>query len=82
MTTQVYRHKIRLVTDAMIKRGIELGIEKDDLDFLRKLYEYEDSDKYLDYYLSYSDENLVFELINEKTYGYAKEIFNRLITRV
>ena len=27
MTTQVYRHRIRLITDQMIERGISLGIE-------------------------------------------------------
>jgi HD superfamily phosphohydrolase len=29
LTTMVYRHKVRLITDQMIVRAIELGIEKD-----------------------------------------------------
>ena len=28
MHTQVYRHKIRLITDQMLSRGILLGIEE------------------------------------------------------
>jgi uncharacterized protein len=51
MTTQVYRHKIRLVTDAMIVRGIELGIEKDGIGWLTNLYSYKASGEYLENYL-------------------------------
>jgi HD superfamily phosphohydrolase len=31
MTIQVYRHKIRLITDLMTERALRLGIEKDDI---------------------------------------------------
>ncbi|RKY83752.1 HD domain-containing protein, partial [candidate division KSB1 bacterium] len=40
MTIQVYRHKVRTLTDSMIIRGLELGMEKDEIDFLNKLYRY------------------------------------------
>ena len=41
MTTQVYRHRLRLITDAMVQRGISLGIDVDGLDWLRTLYSYD-----------------------------------------
>ncbi|MEW6234260.1 MAG: HD domain-containing protein [Candidatus Omnitrophota bacterium] len=47
MTTQVYRHKVRLVSDAMIVRAIELGIDKDKLDWLIQLYKYDGTDEYI-----------------------------------
>ena len=37
MTTQVYRHKIRLITDQMIERGIALGIEESGVEWLKTL---------------------------------------------
>ena len=43
MTTQVYRHKIRLITDSMIIRAIELGITEDKIDYLRQLYTFDGS---------------------------------------
>ncbi len=36
MTTNVYRHRVRLITDQMIIRAIVLGIEEDGLDDLRE----------------------------------------------
>jgi HD superfamily phosphohydrolase len=81
MTTQVYRHKIRLVSDAMIVRGIELGIEKDGIDWLTKLYTYNDSEEYLINYLNWHDERLIGEIIYNQKNGFAKEIFNRLHRR-
>lgn len=47
MTTQVYRHRLRLITDAMITRAILLGIREDKLDFLKELYSYDGSQHYL-----------------------------------
>ncbi len=81
MTTQVYRHKVRLVSDAMIIRGIELGIEKDSLKYLRNLYTYRNDCSYLNNYLSFGDERLTCKLIEEEKEGYAKDIFKRLYIR-
>jgi HD superfamily phosphohydrolase len=38
IATQVYRHKIRLITDQMIVRAITLGITKDTIEELYTLY--------------------------------------------
>ncbi len=37
MTAQVYRHKLRLITDSMIVRALQLGIKRDNLSWLRDL---------------------------------------------
>lgn len=82
MTKQVYLHKIRLITDAMIVRAIELGIEADEIDFLKELYNFKDKndEKYLKIYLEYDDERISNDIIyNSK--GFAKEIFDMLQER-
>ncbi|MEW6203542.1 MAG: HD domain-containing protein [bacterium] len=81
MTIQVYRHKIRSVSDAMIIRGLELGIEKDGIDFLKRLYCFEDTTGYIDNYINYHDERIVDKLIHSDKNGFAKEIFKRLNQR-
>jgi HD superfamily phosphohydrolase len=82
MTTQVYRHKVRAISDAMIMRGLELGIEEDEAPFLIKLYKYKDTAEYLNNYLSYWDDRVISEIIYGRKKGYAKTIFDRLTNRV
>jgi HD superfamily phosphohydrolase len=67
MTGQVYRHRIRLITDSMIIRGITLGIELDKIDWLRQLYTYDDTEEFLQTYLFWDDGRLVKEMLDEKT---------------
>lgn len=55
MTSNVYRHKVRLITDQMITRAITLGIEHDEIDALRSIYRYDGSDKYLKQYVQWDD---------------------------
>lgn len=81
MTTQVYRHKVRLVSDAMIIRALELGIEKDGIDFLNKLYRYKDTEEYLDNYLNYWDDRVINNLVFSEKNGFAHRIFKRLYQR-
>jgi HD superfamily phosphohydrolase len=82
MTTQVYRHKIRLITDQMIERGISLGIEEDEVDWLRALYSFDGSPEYVEHYLQWSDDRLVNEILSPTTQdGYAKRFFTRLYNR-
>src|SRR5581483_6496126 len=82
MTTQVYRHKIRLITDSMIERAIDLGIEEDKIDWLKSLYSYDGSDAYIEEYLTWSDDRLVNEISRKGARkGYAKELFERLYNR-
>ncbi|MCE5272217.1 HD domain-containing protein [bacterium] len=83
MTTQVYRHKIRLVTDEMIIRALELGIEKDGIVWLNNLYRYDGSEQFINNYLDWDDSRLSVALLfpmNGKQ-GYATDIFWRLRNR-
>lgn len=82
MTTQVYRHKIRLITDAMITRGITLGVLEDKLGFLKRLYHFDGSSEHLKEWLKWNDELLLSTICSEQTpEGYAKRIFNNLLDR-
>lgn len=82
MNVQVYFHKIRLITDEMIKRGIGLGITEDKIDWLQNLYTYDGSDSHLQEYLQWYDEKLVLEILSKRTPdGYAKKIFSDLTNR-
>jgi HD superfamily phosphohydrolase len=82
MNTQVYRHRVRQITDSMIVRGIELGIEVDGHQFLRDLYNYEDNDAYRENYLSWNDDKLVLRMLDDSTAeGPSKTIFKQLEAR-
>jgi len=82
MTQQVYRHKVRLLSDAMIVRGLELGIEKDDIPFLRDLFKVREDTDYLTNYLKFSDDKILNDILfSAKAGGCAFEIFNRLYRR-
>lgn len=81
MTTQVYKHKVRLVTDAMIIRAIELGIEKDQLSFLEELYRYDGSEGFLCNWIKWDDEALAAAIYSDANRGYAYRIFNALRQR-
>jgi len=75
MTMQVYRHKIRTITDAMIIRAVELGIEHDEIPVLKKLYCYEESDEYFDNYINFWDEKLIYDILNPKWFSDFKGIY-------
>ena len=82
MTTQVYRHRIRLITDQMIARAIDLGIEEDKIPWLKDLYSYDGSDEYIREYLTWFDDRVVSEILDKRAPdGYAKDLFVRLQNR-
>ncbi len=82
MTTQVYRHKIRLITDQMIARAIDLGIEEDKIPWLKNLYSFDGSDAYIEEYLTWFDDRITSEILDHRTpNGYAKDMFVRLQNR-
>jgi HD superfamily phosphohydrolase len=66
LTTQVYCHRLRLITDSMLERAVLLGVERDGLDFLQEIYTYDESDEYVDGYLGWTDERLTAELLRER----------------
>jgi uncharacterized protein len=82
MSIQVYYHRIRLITDEMIKRGITLGIEEDKISWLHDLYSYDGTKEHLNEYLQWHDEKLILEILSERTPdGWAKTIFKKLRNR-
>jgi HD superfamily phosphohydrolase len=77
MTQQVYAHRVRCITDAMIVRGLILAIEDGNKE-LGKLYSYDGSKKFLKNYLIYHDENVVDLVCSQTDSERAKEIFECL----
>lgn len=55
LTTNVYRHRVRLITDQMIVRAIMLGIEEDQIKELARLYAFDNSPGFIANYLKWDD---------------------------
>jgi HD superfamily phosphohydrolase len=55
MTRNVYRHRVRLITDQMITRAIRLGIEKDQVPQMRQLYAFDGSEAFIRHYQQWDD---------------------------
>lgn len=55
LTSMVYRHQVRLITDQMITRAIVLGVEHDGIEELRKMYSFGDSDSFVSEYIGWDD---------------------------
>lgn len=82
LTTQVYRHKVRLITDSMIVRALLLGVEHDKLPFLGALYRYRDGWDYVENYLAWDDQRLSVELLKpEHGKTQVGQLFRRLHER-
>jgi len=79
MNAQVYQHRIRRVTDAMLVRGIEYALQ-DRVSEIERLYIFEDTDKFLQNYLNYND-YLLIDAILHNGKGHSLEYFQRLIER-
>src|SRR5260370_42116924 len=82
MSMQVYSHRVRQITDSMIGRGIELGIQIDNIPWLKELYNYEDNEEYRENYLSCNDDKLMLRMLdNSTTEGPSKTVFKSLFAR-
>ena len=67
LTTQVYCHRIRLISDEMLKRAILLGVEEDGIGFLKELYQSPElSDEYIENYLRWTDDRVARELLAQE----------------
>ncbi|MCI0358432.1 MAG: HD domain-containing protein [Planctomycetaceae bacterium] len=55
MTTNVYRHRVRVITDQMIGRAIRLGIEADGLAELERLYRFDNTEAFIRNYQKWDD---------------------------
>jgi hypothetical protein len=79
MTQQVYAHRVRVITDSMIVRGLRLAIE-DGLTEIERLYSYDGTSDFIDRYLASNDEKIVATLINSSLER-PKSLFKRLLDR-
>jgi len=66
MTTNVYRHRVRLITDQMIVRAITLGVETDQIAELRKLFTYRANGDFVDNYLQWDDARFMVKFCLEQ----------------
>ena len=79
MTQQVYRHRVRSISDAMIVRGIELAICKGNQE-LEQLYQYDGTSEFIENYMEYHDERLI-DILKRCCQEKARSIFKRLYGR-
>jgi uncharacterized protein len=78
MFQQVYGHRIRQITDAMIVRGLELAIEAND--DLHAAYTYDGSSEHLERYLALDDAR-VADIVLHCSDERARELYQRLRDR-
>lgn len=82
LTNQVYRHRVRLITDQMLLRAIELGVEYDQLEELRSLFAYDGSPEFADRYVNWDDNRFLFTYLDKKYKGtFCQDILKRLYER-
>ncbi|MCY3627070.1 MAG: HD domain-containing protein [Gammaproteobacteria bacterium] len=79
MTQQVYSHRVRLISDAMIVRGIELAIQEKNHE-LKQLYQYDKASEFIKNYVEYHDERLI-DILKRCKEAKARDIFERLYGR-
>lgn len=82
MTTQVYRHRIRLITDQLLIRAITTGIESDGVEELRQLYAYDGSAEFAKRYIEWDDSKFLLHFGGERFSGTrVHHLLNRLRQR-
>lgn len=69
ITNQVYRHRVRLITDQMLIRAINRGIDNDDIEELQTLYTYRSDPAYLEEYLGWDDSKFMVTLTDNRFQG-------------
>ena len=79
MTTQVYRHRIRLITDQLLIRAITTGINVDGIAELHELYAYDGSAEFAQRYIQWDDSKFLLNFGGEKFEGTR---VHRLLTRL
>ena len=82
LTTQVISHKGRRITDAMLVRGLTLGVRSDEIEFLNKLYGFEPTLEFMNEYVQWNDERLMSRLLEpEFKASWAGQFMRRLAER-
>jgi len=83
MTSQIYKHRIRRITDAMVVEAVKHAIDYENIPELRAIYPnitVDNIQQCLNNYLKYNDYELA-RVIKDKSTGFAKDIFMRLENR-
>src|ERR1051326_7246202 len=65
LTAQVYKHRVRLITDQMIVRAIVLGISQDGIDELKTLYSYDGRPEFCTNYCKWNDARFMLTFTDE-----------------
>ncbi len=82
ITTQVVRHRIRLITDQMLIRAIILGIDEDLIDELRGMYAFDGTYDFIQRYATWGDTRLLQTFANDIFRGKLSHfLFRGLLTR-
>lgn len=82
ISSQVYTHRVRLITDQMLARAITLGVEQDGIDELRDLYAYDGTDAFIKRYTSWDDYRLLSRFADESILpGYCAKLLSALQCR-
>lgn len=79
MTTQVYTHRIRLITDQLLVRAITTGIDTDGIQELHDLYAYDGSVEFAERYIQWDDSRFLQYFCGDKFSG---THVHRLLTRL
>jgi HD superfamily phosphohydrolase len=82
ITTQVVRHRIRLITDQMLIRAIILGIDEDQIGELRELYAFDGTYDFIQRYATWGDTRLLQTFAGDGFRGkLCHFLFRGLLTR-
>lgn len=82
LTTQVIRHRIRLITDQMLLRAICLGIEQDQIEELAAIYRFDGSTEFICRYLQWGDSKFLQHFSGESFRGkYSHALLEGLLHR-
>jgi len=79
MNVQVYTHRIRRITDAMLVRGIESAYQEG-LKEVKNIFDISDSKNFLENYINYNDDILA-RIILTQSKGHAYQFFRRIVDR-
>lgn len=79
MNIQVYQHRIRRITDAMLVRGVGFAMEEGIAE-VKNIYEFNNDPEYLSNFIEYDDNTLVRDIVS-KSDGWAKKYFESIINR-
>ncbi|RZN34083.1 MAG: HD domain-containing protein [Methanosarcinales archaeon] len=79
MNVQVYQHRIRRITDAMLVRGVEFALEER-IEDVENVYKFNNGSDYLSHFIQYDDTTLVHAILS-KSNGWAKKYFESITNR-